>query len=60
MGIFMDLIKCRYSCRKYDSRPVEREKIQVCIEAASLGILQPYAIGNWREKSVLQHSSMKE
>ncbi|MCI9363889.1 MAG: nitroreductase [Oscillospiraceae bacterium] len=36
MGIFMDLIKCRYSCRKYDSRPVEREKIQACIEAARL------------------------
>lgn len=36
MGVFMGLVKSRYSCRKYADRPVEREKIEACIEAARL------------------------
>ena len=54
MGIFMELVKGRYSCRKYDSRPVEQEKIQACIEAARLAPSacnsQPWyfaAVCNW-------------
>lgn len=33
---FSDLIRARYSLRKYDARPVEREKLAVCVEAARL------------------------
>jgi len=33
---FSELVKKRYSCRKYQSRKVEREKIEQCIEAARL------------------------
>jgi len=31
---FGELVKLRYSCRKYKEKPVEREKIAKCIEAA--------------------------
>ncbi len=31
---FMELIKTRYSCRKFDKRPVEQEKIDMILEAA--------------------------
>ncbi len=31
---FMDLVLKRFSCRKFQNRPVEREKIIKCIEAA--------------------------
>jgi nitroreductase len=34
---FKDLISKRESCRKYADRPLEREKIDACIEAARLG-----------------------
>lgn len=33
---YMELIQKRESCRKYSDRPVEREKIERCIEAARL------------------------
>ena len=33
---FFDLIKTRQSVRKYSGKPVEREKIEKCIEAARL------------------------
>jgi nitroreductase len=33
---FLELVKLRQSSRKYSPRPVEREKIQRCIEAARL------------------------
>ena len=33
---FLELVKKRESCRKYDSRPVPREAIERCIEAARL------------------------
>ncbi len=32
----MELIERRYSCRKYEAKPVEREKLMACIEAARL------------------------
>ena len=33
---FSELIQRRYSLRSYSGRPVEREKIEVCVEAARL------------------------
>lgn len=36
MTSFFELIKRRESCRKYAQRPVEREKITACLEAARL------------------------
>jgi nitroreductase len=33
---FPELVRTRYSCRQYDARPVEREKIEQCLEAARL------------------------
>lgn len=33
---FLDIVKNRQSVRTYDSKPVEREKIERCIEAARL------------------------
>lgn len=33
---FLELVRRRYSCRRYDARPVEREKIEQCLEAARL------------------------
>ena len=33
---FSELVKKRYSCRKYLADPVEREKIEKCIESARL------------------------
>jgi nitroreductase len=33
---FLELVRKRYSCRQYDARPVEREKIEQCLEAARL------------------------
>ncbi|MEN8153516.1 MAG: nitroreductase family protein [Acidobacteriota bacterium] len=33
---FMELVKKRYSCRKYLEKPVEREKVEKCIETARL------------------------
>ncbi len=34
--MFLDLVKKRRSVRKYQDRPVEREKIDLCLEAARL------------------------
>ena len=43
---FLDLAKHRYSCRKYDSRPVEHEKLELVLEAGrvapSAANLQPW------------------
>ena len=36
MSDFFDLIKRRESCRNYSDRPVEREKLLACLEAARL------------------------
>lgn len=36
MSTFMDLVKLRRSVRKYQDRPIEREKILKCLEAARL------------------------
>ena len=33
---FSDLVKQRYSVRKYDSRPVEAEKLAMILEAGRL------------------------
>ena len=33
---FLELVKARHSCRKYSSKPVERESILRCLEAARL------------------------
>jgi nitroreductase len=33
---FLDLVRCRESVRRYQDRPVEREKIELCLEAARL------------------------
>lgn len=33
---FLDLVKRRQSVRKYDARPVEEEKLRLCLEAARL------------------------
>lgn len=33
---FMELAKTRYSCRKYDGRPVDQEALLSCVEAAIL------------------------
>ena len=33
---FLDLVSCRQSCRAYSTRPVERELIDKCLEAARL------------------------
>jgi nitroreductase len=36
MTSFLELVKQRQSVRKYDSRKVEREKLELCLEAARL------------------------
>jgi len=41
MTRFIDIAKSRYSCRKYDSRPVEREKLELILEA---GRVAPSAV----------------
>jgi len=33
---FTELVKHRYSCRKFLEKPVEREKMELCLEAARL------------------------
>ncbi|MCJ7696027.1 MAG: nitroreductase family protein, partial [Anaerolineaceae bacterium] len=41
MTRFIDIAKSRYSCRKYDSRPVENEKLELVLEA---GRVAPSAV----------------
>ena len=36
MSDFMKLVNARYSCRNYSDKPVEREKLMQCLEAARL------------------------
>jgi nitroreductase len=33
---FLDLAKRRYSCRKYDKRPIEQDKLDLILEAARI------------------------
>ena len=35
---FMELAKARYSVRKYDARPVEREKLDYILKAGSMAL----------------------
>jgi len=41
MKAFLDLAKNRYSCRKYDSRPLEQEKLDLVLE---VGRIAPSAV----------------
>lgn len=41
MKTFLEIAKSRYSCRKYDSRPVELEKLELVLEA---GRVAPSAV----------------
>jgi nitroreductase len=36
MSDYFELVNRRESCRDYDARPVEREKLERCVEAARL------------------------
>ena len=36
MMSFLDLVKARHSTRNFENRPVEREKLECCLEAARL------------------------
>ena len=38
---FLDLVNRRESVRRYTDRPVEREKIEQCLEAATKGRWAP-------------------
>jgi len=40
---FLELARNRYSCRKYDTRPVEKEKLEKILEA---GRIAPSAVNN--------------
>ncbi len=55
---FLDLAKRRYSCRKYDKRPVEQEKLDIILEAAriapSAANCQPWHFIVIREKEALK------
>ncbi len=55
---FLELAKKRYSCRKYDTRPVEKEKIDLILEAGRIAPsavnLQPWHIIVIREKKALK------
>jgi nitroreductase len=48
---FLELVRARYSCRDYSCREVEKEKIELCLEAARLA---PSACNKqpWRFKVV--------
>ena len=41
MTLFLDIAKSRYSCRSYDARPVEEEKLKLVLEA---GRVAPSAV----------------
>ena len=41
MTRFLEIAKNRYSCRKYDNRPVEEEKLNLVLEA---GRVAPSAV----------------
>jgi len=55
---FLDLAKRRYSCRKYDKRPAEQEKLDLILEAAriapSAANCQPWHFIVIRDKEVLK------
>jgi nitroreductase len=55
---FLDLAKRRYSCRKYDKRPVEQEKLNLILEAAriapSAANCQPWHFIVIQEKDILK------
>ena len=44
---FSELVKARYSVRKYDPRPIEQEKLQLILEA---GLYAPSAGGGQSTK----------
>lgn len=55
---FIELAKARYSCRKYDSRPVEQEKLDLILEAGRVAPsavnFQPWHFYVIREKEDLE------
>jgi nitroreductase len=55
---FIELAKARYSCRKYDSRPVEQEKLDLILEAGRVAPsavnFQPWHFYVIREKENLE------
>ena len=56
---FLELAKRRESCRAYDARPVEREKLMRCFEAAQLA---PSACNSqpWRYVAVTEEKVVQE
>mgnify|MGYP006299032781 FL=1 len=56
---FLELAGKRYSCRNYDSRPVEREKLEKILEA---GRIAPSAVNKqpWRFHVFTGKESLKE
>lgn len=56
---FLELAGKRYSCRKYDSRPVEREKLEKILEA---GRIAPSAVNKqpWRFHVFTNKESLNE
>lgn len=55
---FIDLAKSRFSCRKFDSNPVEQEKVDVILESAQAAPTavnkQPQRILVINDKSILE------
>ncbi len=58
MQSFLELAKSRYSCRKYDSRPVEQEKLEQLLEAGRIAPsavnLQPWHFYVFRDPGALE------
>ncbi len=59
MKEFLDLARNRYSCRKYDTRPVEKEKLELILEA---GRVAPSAVNfqPWRFFVVQEPTELSE
>lgn len=60
---FEELIKDRYSCRKFKNTPVEKEKIEKILEAELVAPtacnLQPQRILVLTDKNIIKHLMMK-
>jgi nitroreductase len=58
MMSFLEIAKNRYSCRKYDARPVEQEKLELVLEAGRVAPsavnFQPWHFNVIREKDQLE------
>lgn len=58
---FIELAKARYSCRKYDDRPVEQKKLELILEAGRIAPsavnFQPWHFYVIREKEDLERFS---